>query len=616
MFRRQTPPPNPNPPAQSLPVSSASSTASEIQLEPRGPEPPIHDPFDLVLATNSISRRHSSRRMTSSRSLSLFVYCPNGHMMRPLLKTGGEPQSQTNESKSGGESDQSTRAEESIGDLENQLGVVSPTSHCHGTMHHENVTPRAVEYHCDACQYFLCEDCYTAELKRLNNLPTRKKSTDRASDRMEERITTSKPPPPDLEMGYGVRPTESGDSTADSTGEEGRGRGIETMSVQVEVDDSHSTKSLSEFVDGKPIDSNLLHQLSSEDALSDQDHDTLSSQPFLHPFRLLPSHLLTVSSPRKMSVGGMTYSSLDSDSLKDDDSASMSHFRVDGQIPLHENSALEDDMDDNMTSSSTIRSGSIDVSSLLPLRRGVHQGHDSNLTRRRLSHRSQDDNQSSVGGGGHNSTTSAPQSDDEDREDGDCDSHRDDDGQDSRRERGDDDGERDGGPLTLIGQLENIKVESDCVPSDGVSGRDGVRGGGDEQIEERSVSDGEIDNETEDEENMSIGSIDSTKCYPNNLYHSKGFLTIASLHKTDSPSGYLTHHLSAIPTSSTLRYHHTSTSNIRRNKLPSPSPSQSHINSPLIEEAEEEAHVPLAHPQREGEEAGTGTGGLLIGQRP
>jgi hypothetical protein len=492
-------------------------------------------------------------------------------MMKPLTKSGGGSSPSRAVQVTGGP----IVREDDLCDLENQLGQQVLTRHqCHGASHSqlegdELSNSGVVEYQCDVCQYFLCDDCYTTELKRLNNIPTRKKSTDTVSDGIES-FTSSKSPH-DLEMGYGGLPTESVD-TIDSIGGgdgEGRsGRQIETMSVQVEVD-NFSTKSVTEsgsvhnaeFIEDKPSMDHTLHQLSSEDALSEPDLlSSVNSQPFIHPFRLFPSHLVALS-PRKMSVGGLTYSSLDSDSIKDDDS--MRHFRVDGRIPIHESHhhpPLEDDNDDNMTNISTIRSESNVSSILLPLRRGAD---NNNLSRRRFSLRSHEDSQSVGGGGGQNSTTSpGPQSydDGENEDDDECHST-----QIGDEELGRDDVGVDGGGEGRLKQEAIVRNNLDPKCGDG-----------DEQIEE-SVSDGGLDNE--DEENMSIGSIDSTKCYPNNLYHSKGFLTIASLHKTDSPSGYLTHHLSTIPASTALRFNH----NTRRNKLPSPS--QSHTNSPhLIEE--------------------------------
>lgn len=207
--------------------------------------------------------------------------------------------------------------------------------------------------------------------------------------------------------------------------------------------------------------------------------------------------------------------------------------------------------DDNMTSISTIRSDSMDVASLsvyIP-KKGISTN---DLNRRRLSLRSHEDNQSI--GGGRTYPNSAPHSEGEnDDEDEIISNHVDDIGRDDIKDY----------PPALINK------------NDG----------------EESVSDGGLDN---DDETMSI---DSTKCYPNNLYHSKGFLTIASLHKTDSPSGYLTHHLSALPSSS-LRY-----SNAVRRNTRFASPSLSHINSPVVEE-EIPAHD-ISHPSPQDNDSST-----------
>lgn len=509
-------------------------------MEASEPQPPIHNSIELVLSSHTLNRRHS-RRYTSSgsirsmRSLSLYVYCPNGHIMKPITK-GDYPISPSVKVNHSGDA----ITTEEVSDIENQIFPPS----CHGSKHNQDNGPDfpAVEYHCSVCQYYLCENCYTDELKRLNNIPVhRSTSTGRESDSENTNIS---PRDVDVESRH-VLPTESGD-TEEKNSLRGE-RHVETMSVQVEVD-NFSVKSVtdvasvhnSEYLLSKVGNSNV--HVSSEDALSDQDIDSLS----MNPFKLVPMQLN--STPRKLSVSGLTYSSIDSDSLRDDDS--MSHFRVEGRNILTEQPTMEDD--DNMTSISTIHSDTMDVTS-----RSVYvpkKGLTSNdLNRRRftLSH----EDTPSISGHGLVDLNSSQHSENSDHDD----DHDDD----------DDDVDADlHGTHVDDSSRENIKEEYSQILllSNKIDG-------------EESISDSGIDN---DDENMSIGSIDSTKCYPNNLYHSKGFLTIASLHKTDSPSGYLTHHLSALPTS-TLRY---TNNNFRRTTTKAPSPSQSHIHSPVIEEEE------------------------------
>jgi hypothetical protein len=473
-------------------------------------------------------------------------------------------------------------------DIENQMGEViaitqSPScSCCHGVgtkKRHPLIDQVAdlpdqsvpVEYHCSVCQYFLCEDCYTNELKKLNNIPVT--ALNNSIDKEEDPGSVDTH---DIESGYGA-PTESCDTEEDrlSTrhfrgggGRSSRGdrdRQFETMSTQVEVDNfsvksNTDVTSTSDYIQVKPTHSSL--QLSSEDALSDHDLETISTST--HHFRLFPQQI--VQATRKMSVGGLTYSSIDSDSLKDDDS--MSHFRVEGQLALAENPSVVDD-DDNMTSVSTIHStDGVEVSSLLisnlpppPVR---------NSHRRKFSLHSQEDTQSV--GGGQTCTSNysvGPHSEGEDDEDevvG---------GEEMEGEEGDENKGKEKEGLERRDE-EGDDPKQDPLICDGDGAKLDGEGDGDESV---SDGDGGLDN---DDETMSIGSIDSTKCYPNNLYHSKGFLTIASLHKTDSPSGYLTHHLSSLPSTASLRYTSNGSTMRRYSKLPSPS--HSHFNSSLVEE--------------------------------
>jgi hypothetical protein len=510
--------------------------------------------------------------------------------MRPFTATSSQP---TEERKSG----MIVSKEASCGDVENQLDQIVPTHpsccSCHNiemklkqqrSLSAAEQEADPVAYHCSLCQYFLCEDCYTNELKRLNNIPAIAIATTAApvthlTDKEEEEHGSVDPH--DIELGYGA-PTESGDTEEDristhlhhfkTGGDPHRVRQFETMSTQVEVDNfsvksNTDVTSNSDYIHIKPSHSAL--QLSSEDALSDHDLESISTST--QHFRLFPQQILPTS--RKMSVGGLTYSSLDSDSLKDDDD-SMSHFRVEGRVALAENRLAVDD-DDNMTSVSTIHSdGGLEVSSLLianlppppPLRNPNRS--------RRLSIHSQEDNQSVGGGQTCTSYSAGPHSEGEDEdEEREKEEEREEDEEDQDKDQEDEEQGLERRPE----QVEDSKQDSQISNADGngaVRNEDGDESGSD--------GDGGLD-----DEDMSIGSIDSTKCYPNNLYHSKGFLTIASLHKTDSPSGYLTHHLSSIPSTASLRY--TSNHTMRRySKLPSPS--HSHFNSSLVEEEEVLSH--------------------------
>lgn len=307
----------PRPPPQNEPMTIASRSSSDPQrtkMEPNEPQPPIHSSIDLVLSSD-INRRHSRRYTSSSnlsrtRSLSLYVYCPNGHIMKPFSEADGP----TATSVKANASEEDVRSTEEVSDIENQI---TPPS-CHGAKHHTtdgSQTVSSVEFHCSVCQYYLCDNCYTDELKRLNNIPA-PRSPNRQSDSNSRSVS-----PRDIESRYA--PTESGD-TEDKNSTRGE-RQIETMSVQVEVD-NFSVKSAtdaasvhhSEYIQTTVSNSNI-HAFS-EDALSDRDIDSVS----VNQFKYMPLQVNTA--PRKLSVSGLTYSSMDSDSLRDDDSTS--HFRV------------------------------------------------------------------------------------------------------------------------------------------------------------------------------------------------------------------------------------------------------------------------------------------------